>query len=234
MATVAVLGSCVSRDAFSLAPRDGLGLGAYIARSSFASAFSPQRVEPEVVATTASIESAFQRRMVNCDLEKTALAALLDPAPNAICIDLIDERFSVGEYHGTYLTISPEFTRSGFPLDSLRRIAPDSREHWGMWCDGVARFLACVGTGNVVLNKVFWAAQDIHGDMLPQQEQIRASNDLLRARYEHLDGLGIERTIDYPESLLVADPGHKWGLSPFHYSAGFYQHTMAELDRLLS
>ena len=103
-----------------------------------------------------------------------------------------------------------------------------------MWCDGVARFLACVGTGNVVLNKVFWAAQDIHGDMLPQQEQIRASNDLLRARYEHLDGLGIERTIDYPESLLVADPGHKWGLSPFHYSAGFYQHTMAELDRLLS
>ena len=66
---VFILGSCVSRDAFSL-PSDGLELVGYFARTSLASAFHPQVAPRSLAQLATAIPSSFQRRMVQADLDK--------------------------------------------------------------------------------------------------------------------------------------------------------------------
>ena len=51
--------------------------------------------------------------------------------------------------------------------------------------------------------------------------------------YDHIERVARLRVIAYPDSLLVAEREHKWGVSPFHYTRAMYMHTLAQLGRLL-
>ena len=65
MTRIAIIGSCVTRDAFRPEDSDEWEIAAYYARSSLASAMSEI---PFVGVDLDGIDSAFQRRIVQADL----------------------------------------------------------------------------------------------------------------------------------------------------------------------
>jgi hypothetical protein len=96
--TVAIWGSCVTRDAFALDVRtaelaERLPLRHYAARSSWISQSSAPW--PDRDAELAGPVSEWGRRMVADDLDKTIVDHLIEQQPDLLVFDLIDERLSV-------------------------------------------------------------------------------------------------------------------------------------------
>jgi hypothetical protein len=227
-----VYGSCVTRDAFAFAEHNFV-LAGYLARSSLASAFDAQTPPPELLSGVDNIASRFQRRMVHRDLTRSAAQLIAETPFDAIVLDLIDERFALLDADGALVTISVEFMRTGYRVEPEKRIASGSAEHLAAWRNGLRSFLAMADPGRVIVNRVRWATHCEDGEALPDQAWIARNNETLETMYEHLTGIAGLRYIDYPRDLLVADRGHKWGLSPFHYTRAMYAHTIETLNRLL-
>jgi hypothetical protein len=227
-----VLGSCVSRDPFSCFSLEDRIAG-YVARTSLACAFD--RRVPEVSSRQlATIKSSWQRRMVETDMGRR-LAPTLDATRfDALLLDLVDERFAVGFVGGAPVTMSPEFsTMRGVNVEGMR-MRPDNDARWALWCEGLDQLMDRVGPERVILNQAFWATHLDDGTKLADSARSVAMNKLLRRMYAHIvERFGV-RSIIYPKQIIVGARQHKWGVSPFHYSLGFYKHTVAELEGLLA
>lgn len=228
---VLIFGSCVSRDAFALSQHD-LVLAAYIARSSLASAFGASKPSLGIGAYLENIESEFQRKAVARDFARSAAAIMRSTACEMVLLDLIDERFALLDVSGALVTISNELKATGFPIRG-RIVESGSPEHQEFWRRGLDAFVAAVGKRPLVVNRVRWASHDQHGAPLADQARILRANATLSEMYARLAEVPGVRFIDYPDALLVADREHKWGVSPFHYVQGMYDHTMRELERML-
>lgn len=233
MAVFAIHGSCVSRDAFS--GQNAHQVSTYVARSSLASggAAKSELLVGHVTPFITSIDSAFQRRMVGFDIEKTGLAEVAGAGADCILLDLIDERFSLYVGEMGVATLSNELRGSGVSFPSSSIVRSGEEGHWECWQKGVDAFVSAVSGQRVIINMAYWAAQTIDGEPLDNAEYIRSSNDYLRKMYDELGRKLPADVIEYPEDLLVADPRNKWGLSPFHYCAAFYSHTIIRLEQLL-
>jgi len=70
---VFILGSCVSRDPFSIADASIFEVVAYHARTSFASLAASPYIDEKILN---NISSPFQKRMVRSDMEKSVLIEL--------------------------------------------------------------------------------------------------------------------------------------------------------------
>lgn len=105
---VAIFGSCVSRDIFSIVDdcRD-LVLAGYYARCSLASLAANPWVDAAVLQ---SIESPFQRKMVRADMDKSFIRFLGDAKFDVLLFDFIDERFNLQRMkNGALVTLSNEY-----------------------------------------------------------------------------------------------------------------------------
>lgn len=230
---VFILGSCVSRDAFECVETD-LAVVSYVARTSLASAFHPTLAPEHTLRGLTALESQWQRRMVEMDLARRLPALLQSTQADAILLDLIDERFSLLVLDSVPMTVSNEFLKTGFPVKDGRLLGHASKERMRLWKQGVDRFLDIAGPRRVIVNRVFWASRTEDGVLLEDQERIASHNAVLRAMYDHLARLYPFPTIDYPGELLVADSGHRWGQSPFHFVQQMYAHTIAQLQSLIA
>jgi hypothetical protein len=228
---IAIFGSCVSRDAFAFAPGTDLASVEYFARSSMASAFHPVPVGDPWLSAMGRIESAFQRRMVECDLRKTAKQRLLASSADLVLVDLIDERFDLIALSDSYATRSEEFSEMGLdPAGFGAVIRAGSSERMRLWRERARAMLQGIGPKRIVLNEAYWARELADGRRMKRRWRIDRANDRLREMHAFLRAGGVERTITYPGELLRADAGHKWGLSPFHFIADFYKFTMEALQ----
>jgi hypothetical protein len=231
---VFILGSCVSRDAFSLGDQ-GLSLSGYLARTSLASAFHP-RPAPEALGRLADgIESSFQRRMVLTDLNKRASVILGQTRFDVLLVDLIDERFNLicvksDSGRPGWYTLSAELSR--IHEGAGRLIFPDSEERWQAWKRGVARLLDIVPASKIVLNRAMWAESDTTGESLEGPWRVQEHNMLLSRMYDYIESSARVRVISYPDGV-VADPAHKWGLAPFHYDERTYRYMLDRLKALI-
>lgn len=227
---VFILGSCVSRDAFSLGD-DGVRLSGYLARTSLASAFHSKSAPKNFARLAESIESSFQRRMVLADLNKRAASILNQASFDVLLIDLIDERFNLicvgsGPTRSGWYTLSAELSR--IHEGNGRIIAPESEERWEAWKVGVERLLAIVPADKIILNRAMWAEHATTGESLEGPWRVREQNVRLNRMYDYIESSAHVRAISYPDGVM-ADPGHKWGLAPFHYDERTYR---CMLDRL--
>ncbi|MFB9777557.1 DUF6270 domain-containing protein [Brevibacterium otitidis] len=133
---VAVFGSCVSRDTCEYLP--SAEVAPYVARQSAIVHLNPagaRRWSDE------ALDSAFQAKMFNGDMEADAVERLLAVEPDVLLIDLIDERRGVWVFpDGTYLTNSVEAYRTGVddwaPKEGGRLIPFGSDEHFRLWSAG--------------------------------------------------------------------------------------------------
>lgn len=229
---VFVIGSCISRDAFALPEAEGVAeISHYSARSSLA-VLPTGRVR--VPLQVQNMPSPWRRRMIEADHRKSLLQALASVPSDLVLLDLIDERFNLLEIAGALATLSVEYMAVVPKPFAGTVIASGSDRHVKLWNAGFAllmdRLREAGRLDRLRVNRVYWATHDNSGAPLsdPSQERIAAANAFLEGRYADIARhLGSHVFFEYPAELMVADRGHKWGLSPFHYLRKFY---LAQLD----
>lgn len=238
-ASVFIVGSCVTRDAFELADH-GYTIVDYVARSSFACSTQPDQfpVGIEALDTEREVQSNWQRRMVEIDLSRglrSRLREVPNPSDTLLVVDFIDERFHLYSFGGALATASVELqrTRIDEKLPDVTKIRSGTDEHFALWHHGFANFVAEARSFGLepIVNRVSWASTSVDGTPFREpSDHIAASNGYLGRLYAAADSLGIP-SIDYGDTIFLATSGHKWGLAPFHYTEDVYLRFVQQLNR---
>ncbi len=238
-----ILGSCVSRDAFGQHNANLFQVETYVARTSLASAMSAPAMGAKIVLD--NINSPFQRRMVELDIQKGLPALLQNSNPDLFLLDLIDERFNLFvSADGAICTISPELSSSGFNTEQQPGVVIPafSDAFFDLWENGWNGLLALLQQRQLLprlyVNRVFWSS--VHEDGTPFEagytvERIGFANAFLKLLYQRMEqDLRPQQFIHYPERMLVGANNHRWGSSPFHYVEKFYAHTIGCMTHLIT
>lgn len=235
---IAILGSCVTRDAFALEEAQRFELVSYMARTALGSFMGrrTQRISPDFSA----IASNFQRRMVQEDFEKRGRVRLRTLDFDALVIDLIDERLPFARFaDGGTATVSNEFRQLGVPLSQYTKIPSHGAEAFELWRAGWTTLLSLLdqidARHKVVVHRAHWVVRATDGsNTVDDPETVFAANRWLNNAYEHMaNTLEPHQAIEVPTRRVLADPQHQWGLAPFHYTAEYYTEILRQLDVFL-
>lgn len=241
---VLIFGSCVSRDILNFAYDQQFELVDYYARSSLASLGTmPIPMQKEDLT---KINSSFQRRMVLRDIHKSFLDDLENKEFDVLLLDLLDERFDVWEIHpGSVVTVSSEFFASGLVTSAQRNspqwIESGSEQHQALWLRGLEKLVAALNARGILkrvaINKVFWADQFEDGSPLPRAFSaavINKANHHLAWMYDQLEHfVAPDNWMNFSTEVLKANPRHRWGVSPVHYSDDYYRKACSALHDLV-
>lgn len=234
MKSIGIWGSCLARDTIDLATTysDQLSVTAYIARQTWLSATSePIRYPGD------ELTSKFQSRMVRGDFASNAIPTILNSAESsdAIVLDIIDERFnSVRLPGGKFFTYSTESQKARVVSHFSNRamVKPGTDRHADQWYQAASQVRKAL---DPVIEKVFvlggpWASMNQDGATLQRDSRFPLSrwNQINSWYLEQLDELGF-KIIQLPNELAIADEGHRWGASPFHYIPEAYDFWAGKL-----
>lgn len=236
-ASLFILGSCVSRDAFGPPVTARFRIAGYVARTSWGSAFADQAfggIDLDRIA------SPFQRRMVELDTGKGLSRLLADTTADIILIDLIDERFDLFvDAQGAVCTVSPELLATGFQPNQAEGtlLASGSERFFEYWERGWQRLLALLRQHGLVdrvkVNRVFWSSAHEDGSPFGAGQtpaRIAVANAYLERLYRRLEAdLPPRHFVRFPAALMRGALNHRWGSSPFHYVEGFYRYMASAL-----
>ena len=251
MSKVAIVGSCITRDVwrFRGAAADDL---LYISRTSLPALMSaPVAGFVPAASPPADLRPAPHRAVV-ADLAKTALPALLAFRPSHIVFDFIDERFDLLSVGGAIATRSAELVRSGYlgqpAFDGARRIPRLSTGAERLWDEAAGAFAALVRTtaladARLILHSARWAGVSKGAGGRPQAlddveilagepADIAAHNRLLARSESAFEALMPPMARVEAPARRIADRGHQWGLSPFHYVEDYYADIARQLTAL--
>lgn len=175
--------------------------------------------------------------MVKYDFDNYSINPLINNDIALTLIDLIDERFHLAVIDGKIVTRSLEFVKTGIQPDRI--IRTDSTEFFDLWKRGVDRYLRFFekefGLNSIYLIKAYWAEAATNTPdtvQLLKNNDIKANNLQLQKMYEYIETkIPDSNVIRVPESFLIADANHQWGLASFHYVNGFYEYI---LERVLA
>lgn len=216
---VFVMGSCVSRDAFDYMT---IPLAGYRARFSYSTLhFPPIYHDKELLNLN---QSSFQRRMVEGDLSKENVRLAQLAVGSTVLVDFIDERLPLSRASQSVYTESPEYLATGLAR-GMEPIDVFSESYFVNFEKGWNFFVAALGHKALLINRVFWATHTSDGSLLPDQKLIAKQNAKLQRIYGLVTRRGEEnvKILEYPDSVFLADPEHRWGLSPFHFGSAFYE-----------
>jgi hypothetical protein len=234
---VLVYGSCVARDTMEFAAPAGISLRGYIARQSLVSAGSDALLH---LPQQLSVSSKFQERMIRADFAGSLFDRLESLAPeiDVLLWDLADERHGIYRFaDGTVVTRSIDNMRMP-ELDGAfaeaEHIPLGSAEHFALWRDRVVSFEERLRSldlfDRTVVLRVPWAVHTTEGKPSPWSMGVRAKD--ANERYEPYYALLRERgfrMVDLPDDVVLADPQHRWGLAPFHYTPEVYREVLRQL-----
>jgi hypothetical protein len=251
MTRVAILGSCITRDLWPVRG-GGEGWPMYISRTSLPSLLSVPIAGFAPPARRPAALGPHQAQAVIADLTKTALARLVAYRPTHLIFDFIDERFDLLSLGEARVTRSWELEASGWRSNrALRNARPIPRLSEGcerLWLEAAGEFAAVMRAtplkdARLILHSARWAQETLTADgvrrplanveiLAGEPAEIAAHNALL-ARYEtaFLDLTPPVAIVAAPE-LRLADPEHRWGLSPFHYRPEYYAEIARQLEAL--
>ena len=232
---LSIFGSCVTRDILTFDADSRIELENYIARQSVISAVCPKIGAEE---SEINLSSPFQKRMVLCDMNKTAFEILGGQKSDFIILDLVDERFPLKRVGDSFLTVSNEFRLS---LGEKYRKYPDWYKRvtaFGLYA-GHRRInkyvkLFCENLTNIypenriILHRALTADRYINkfGEITPFDTDIIKNNseinDVLNKMYDI-----IIKTISSiyeiaGDTEILSDERQRWGLAPMHYTDGYY------------
>lgn len=245
MARIAIVGSCITRDLWPLreaAPRDLL----YVSRTSLVSLLSPAVADYRSQPDPPDGFTRYQHMAVEADLLKTGLPQLIAHRPTHLIFDFIDERFDLLRLPaGAVITHSWELESGGYlGRPALAGPQPIPRLSAGaerLWRQAVVEFaellrLTVLREAKIILHSAQWASRQVLPDGAAQPLQghphiwdgrpadLSAHNEMLR-RYEahFLATIPQAEVVRARPEHQLADPAHRWGLSPFHYMPAYYE-----------
>ncbi|WP_419404147.1 DUF6270 domain-containing protein, partial [Micrococcus sp. F3Y] len=138
-ARIAVVGSALTHSALVADPRLSVPAGHFLARVSMAGLGTP----PVEDADLTGVASDFRRELVRRDVDRMLVADLVRLDPDAIVVDVADERFALDVLpSGAVVTVSPEYLESAPPQDGRRRVPSGDEEHLALWVAGWRTFLS--------------------------------------------------------------------------------------------
>lgn len=246
---IAILGSCITRDLWPVRGAPGRK-PTYVSRTSFPTLLAPP--VPGFVARAAPPGdlTPHEYAAVVAEIGKTALEGLIAYRPTHLIIDLIDERFDLLAVGDSLVSLSGELVRSGHLDEPLlkagRRVPRLSAACDRLWSEAVGEFAAliratCLSEARLIFHSARWATHygsPKGGRAAITGVEIVKGQGVAIADYNAL----LERQERVLEALLppmirveagqhrLADPSHRWGLSPFHYIPEYY----AEIGRQLA
>lgn len=255
MSRTAIIGSCITRDIWRECevPLDDV---LYISRTSLPSLVSRPLTGPAIPADPPPVDGIGRHslRMVAADLDKTALTALAAHRPTHIVFDFIDERFDLLEQDGAIITHSWELDCLGLiggpGLERARAIPRLSEEAEALWRDALERIAALLHQpplrdAQVILHHAQWADdyRDRQGGagsfggvlhIWGGRPAAHAEHNALLRRYRDLFLAAVPRArlVEAAPAAQLADEGHIWGLSPFHYVPDYYPDVWRQLQAL--
>jgi hypothetical protein len=234
---VLVFGSCVARDAIEFADADSVDLRGYVARQSLISAGGDASAH---LPDSLGIKSKFQERMIRNDFVGNLLERLEGMADgiDVLLWDLADERHGVHRFaDGKVVTRSIDTIRAEVVSDVLKaaeHIPFGTDEHFALWRESVDAFderLRELGLfDKTIVLDVPWALRTTEGKTTPWSMGVRAveANKNYQRYYGYLRQTG-HHMIELPVEVVLADPNHKWGLAPFHYTPDVYREVLRQL-----
>lgn len=240
---IAVWGSCVTRDALEIRPHD-FDVITYFARTSWVAQAAPRpSAEPTIGPELAG---KFGERMVREDFGRLVVERLVASAPDLVVFDLIDERFDVldtgaGAWitESDYLKGTPMFEDlADVPRNPL--LSAVRAQLFARSVDQLApRLLEALPGVPIVLHGSFYTSVSTDPEA---QFYANATRDaaLMNAALATLGrelqrGFG-DRILTYvgDPATRVADAGHKWGLSMYHYAEPYYVDLLDALEAVVA
>ena len=253
MSKVAIVGSCITRDLWPIVGAEPADL-LYISRTSLPSLFAQPLAGVEIAADPPGPLNAFPHRAMVADLTKQALAALIAHAPTHIIFDFIDERLDLLSVGGTIVTHSWELEVSGYlsqpAFANARTIPKTSQNSDLLWRRAAVEMAAFIQStplrdARLIMHRSRWARDYLDPDGARREfdEEVEifegkpaaiSAHNALLCRYETVfrattPGLA---EVAAPDELQLADAGHRWGLSPFHYVEDYYRDVWRQLQAL--
>lgn len=236
---VTILGSCVSRDTLETMPRNEWPIDGYLARTSLISAGTDASAN---VPEKLNGSSKFQLRNVWNDIRGDLVATLRGKTNSSVLLwDLVDERHGVYEFpDGAVITRSidvlaiPELVEA---VKNARHIEFGSDEHFWRWSGAAGMFVGALSAFGLkertLVLAADWAEKDVAGNSTPWSMGKAApeANRQFQRYYEHLEQLGL-RVVRFQE--LTADPEHRWGLAPFHYTPETYAAIRSTIEEFVT
>lgn len=234
--TVAIWGSCVTRDAFAVASRaeqveERLPLVYYGARSSWISQDS--RPYPYTEADLGGL-TGFGLRMVEEDLTRTVLDRLVEHRPDLVVLDLVDERLQLARLGRSWVTGSDYvkrtelWTRALAEADEVSSMTQSKRQKLFAASAKhlVKRLVRDLPDTTFVLNEAPYTTEVAGGARLPEP-QAGWARDLDAAQRPMMEVLVSEfgpRLVRAtpPAEVCLADPDHRWGVTSYHYIEAYY------------
>lgn len=234
---VTVYGSCVSRDAVDLAGGDRFTVVDYIARQSLLSAGHDAS---DRFPADAPVEHRFPHRMMLSDFTGDLPGRLAAAAPetDVLLWDLTDERHGVHVFaDGAVVTRSIDLQSVPQVLaavEGTRHLPLGDPEHLRLWCEAATALREeLVASGlleRTVVLQVPWALVTADGERTRSSMGTTAiqANETYRPYVEHLRELGFPLLELQPLGVL-ADPEHRWGPAPFHYTQDVYEEIIGQV-----
>jgi hypothetical protein len=233
--TYSLIGCCGTRDAVELGREPLPKPVHYIARTKIQSLVStPSPINPDDI----NIGTAFERRTIIEDHRKTAME-ILAGIDHPIVIDLIAERWPLGDTGSGLVTSTVWFTRAGLDKRQGFKLVPNDTElaAGGPYATAVRKFSARLPQQPVLVHRVFWASHDTAGEPLDDLEITERNNRWLDRAYTLLEEALGDRavaSVEVDASLRVANPDHRWSLGPFHYVDEYYTELSDRIRKALS
>lgn len=234
---ITVYGSCVARDSVALA---GGGQSAVISYTARQSLLSSGRDASERYPEGATTAHRFRRRMLQADFAGDLLDKLSDfsSVTDVLLWDLADERDGVMVFDdGGIVTRSFDLISEPdvwVAAENGRHIDFGTDEHFVLWAARAAEFAGRLKAldlfDSTIVLRIPWAFVTSDGELAPGSmgKTPAEANALYERYYDHLESLGFSFVRVDPE-ILMADPEHRWGLAPFHYTRGVYESVMDQV-----
>lgn len=227
MYEINILGSCVSRDPVEqLLELEILKIKKYISKTSIISQVS-KKVEINI-SSPSGVD--FGSRMINIDLEKTALDLVAQSKNTFLIMDFIDERLPLYNINDSYFTGSRFFLTHYKGLVEKFRVDFDITSDKGtqLFIDSLELFLtkllnSGMNSGKIILHKAWFSRYVSQYNKLkkfPDDKQIyiHKHNLFLKKAYaKFVDLIPTCKVIECPAEVVIADSEHKWGEDPYHY-----------------
>ncbi|MBV8898360.1 MAG: methyltransferase domain-containing protein [Acidobacteriaceae bacterium] len=234
MIRVAILGSCVTADAFAyeFPPLEEVF---YHGHTSLVSLNSPAIPVPPHALDWAS---AYVRAHLVAELHRTVVPLLAETRPDVIVFDFMGERFDLLRCEGLYVTASDELSQQraledlGYGFERVRTPSTEVSELWKSSAVAVARQIRdLLPKACFVLHRAFWAEEYVDETAIKPfwstaQREAGQMNKTLSCYYTWF-----EQNVPGVHSVEV-QPGcrafaqHRRGLQPFHYEPPYYEELL--------